>query len=83
MLPTTLWKSFNYGINRSRNELDRVLEGSFRASETDQALLWEVYSGSEAILAAAMQELGLNTRIPLTCQSGTSRTTATAELSSN
>ena len=61
MVPTTLWKSIIFGINRSKNTINRQLEAAYRASDERCALFWEVYSGS-GNLAAAMREYGFQTR---------------------
>ena len=60
-LPFAIWKSISYGINRSRNRLDRILEAAYRAAETTQATFWEVYSGS-GNLSAAMAARGFQVR---------------------
>ena len=60
-LPTSMWKSLTYGINRSKNELDRHLESAYRIADVDQATFWEVYSGS-GNLSAAMRDLGFNVK---------------------
>ncbi|CAE7901478.1 GIP [Symbiodinium sp. KB8] len=60
-LPFTIWKSIGYGINRSRKQLDRILESAYRAAETSNATFWEVYSGS-GNLSAAMAARGFQVR---------------------
>ena len=60
-VPPTLWKSIIFGINRSKNSLDRQLESAYRASDESCAIFWEVYSGS-GNLSAAMRQYGFQTR---------------------
>ncbi|CAE7831349.1 unnamed protein product, partial [Symbiodinium microadriaticum] len=60
-VPVTLWKSIIFGINRSKNSLNRHLEAAYRASDENCALFWEVYSGS-GNLSAAMRQYGFQTR---------------------
>ena len=60
-LQVNLWKSIGYGLNRTRNDLDRVLESAYRASESSNAIFWEVYSGSGQ-LSVAMAHPGFHTR---------------------
>eukprot|EP00439_Symbiodinium_sp_Y106_P079775 s250_g18.t1 len=60
-LQVNLWKSIGDGLNRTRNDLDRVLESAYRASESSNAIFWEVYSGSGQ-LSVAMAHPGFHTR---------------------